>query len=266
MVFPKSSSGRGSIPVYSSIAGPEKKLAMRLMTYNRYMIQAIPTSARDKYYKLFNLDGKYLGYIYEQYFNLCEKPKAPEIEMVRAIWPIYKANDCYNFNLPKDLSVDEAKKTLFSSVVTDLRSYDEVGKKLDELSEEWHVGHRLNNVNTFVSRANEILNELNSIPLELRSRENTRISAQEMIQSFHEYLRTARDLTEDILRVGDIIRMKKSIYEKNLREHPDNLIYNENLFTVGNISMEGQVMTRESNLPLTYNGYICVARPDRGAS
>ena len=83
LVFPKSSSGRGSIPVYSSIAGPEKKLAMRLMTYNRYMIQAIPTSARDKYYKLFNLDGKYLGYIYEQYFNLCEKPKAPEIEMVQ---------------------------------------------------------------------------------------------------------------------------------------------------------------------------------------
>jgi hypothetical protein len=83
LVFPKSSSGRGSIPVYSSIAGPEKKLAMRLTTYNRYMIQAIPTSARDKYYNLFNLDGKYLGYIYEQYFNLCEKPKAPEIEMVQ---------------------------------------------------------------------------------------------------------------------------------------------------------------------------------------
>lgn len=190
---------------------------------------------------------------FERLIMASENDDAPEIEMVRAIWPIYKANDCYNFNLPKDLSVDEAKKTLFSSVVTDLRSYDEVGKKLDELSEEWHVGHRLNNVNTFVSRANEILNELNSIPLELRSRENTRISAQEMIQSFHEYLRTARDLTEDILRVGDIIRMKKSIYEKNLREHPDNLIYKENLFTVGNISMEGQVMTRESNLPLTYN-------------
>lgn len=182
-----------------------------------------------------------------------ENDDAPEIEMIRAIWPIYKANDCYNFNLPKGLSVDEAKKTMFSSVLNDLERYDEVEKKLDELAEEWHAGHRLDNVNTFIAKVNEVLEELNSISLELRSRENTRISIQDMIQTFQEYARTAKDLNEDTLRVGDIVKMKNSIYEKNFSEHPDNLIFRENIFTVGNISKDGQIMTRESNLPLTYN-------------
>ncbi len=91
--FPYDGRGRASIPVYKSIDGPEKVLAGYLTNCNVYIVQPIANSARDKYYKLFNFDGKYFGYIHERYFNLCEKPKAPDLEMIQVEGGTFEMGD-----------------------------------------------------------------------------------------------------------------------------------------------------------------------------
>ena len=136
--FPLGTGGRCAIPVYSSIAGPEKKLAMQLNSCNVYIIQPMPNSARDKYYKLFNYDGKYLGYIYERHFALCEKPKAPNIEMVKIDGGTFEMGDntdsnaspvhqvtLSDFQIAKyEISLDQWRSIMGEEVTTEISWYD----------------------------------------------------------------------------------------------------------------------------------------------
>jgi len=84
---------RAPIPIYSSIAGPEKKLACYINSQNVYKVQAVPDSRIYYYYKLFNYDGQYLGWINQRFFVLCNAPKAPEIEMVHVQGGTFEMGD-----------------------------------------------------------------------------------------------------------------------------------------------------------------------------
>lgn len=190
---------------------------------------------------------------FEQLIGSEENNNSAEIEMIRAIWPFFKANGYSNFVLPKGVSITEAQKTKLKVVSPELSRYEDVNKKMNDLVTEWKKGHNLANVDSFVSRAKDILNDLNAINLKLVLSEQYDAELQDMINTFQEYKNIARDLNEENLRVGDIVKMKPVIYDKNRQEHPDNMIYKENLFTIGNISKTGQLMTRESNLALSYS-------------
>ena len=64
------------VPIYSDIRGVEKKLARYIYVMGVYTIQPIKES--NQYFKLFDLDGKYLGYIHTDYFNYIYKPEVPK--------------------------------------------------------------------------------------------------------------------------------------------------------------------------------------------
>lgn len=113
-----------------------------------------------------------------------ENDDVPEIKMVRAIWPIYKANGCSNFNLPNDLSIDDAKKTMLKSVLEDLAKYEEINKKMDKLANAWRKGHDQRNVEEFVNQAEELKKELNAIPLQIKLAETYTIEIRDMINEF----------------------------------------------------------------------------------
>lgn len=113
-----------------------------------------------------------------------ENDDVPEIKMVRAIWPIYKANGCSNFNLPNDLSIDDAKKTMLKSVLEDLAKYKEINKKMDKLANAWRKGHDQRNVEEFVNQAEELKKELNAIPLQIKLAETYTIEIRDMINEF----------------------------------------------------------------------------------
>ena len=113
-----------------------------------------------------------------------ENDDVPEIKMVRAIWPIYKANGCSNFNLPNDLSIDDAKKTMLRSVLEDLAKYEEINKKMDKLANDWKKGHDQKNVDAFVNQAEELKKELNAIPLRIKLAETYTIEIRDMINEF----------------------------------------------------------------------------------
>lgn len=107
----------------------------------------------------------------------------PEIKMIRAIWPIYKANGCSNFNLPNDLSIDDAKKTMLKPVLEDLAKYEEINKKMDKLANDWKKGHD-QNVEVFVNQAKELQKELSAIPLQIKVAETYTIEIRDMINEF----------------------------------------------------------------------------------
>jgi nucleoside-triphosphatase THEP1 len=124
---------------------------------------------------------------FERLIKAKENDEASEVEMIRAIWPIFKANDCCNFNLPSGLSVDEAKKTKLKMVLDELVRYDVINKKMDELASEWNDKKGVDVVDSFVDRANNIMTDLNSISLDLRLRETYLLQLRDMINELKEY-------------------------------------------------------------------------------
>lgn len=122
-----------------------------------------------------------------------ENDAAPEVEMIRAIWPIFKANDCRNFNLPSGLSIDEAKKTKLKTVLEEFSRYDDIDKKMDDLASEWNKMKGLDVVDSFITRANDIMTDLSSISLDLRIRETYHLQLRDMINEFQKYKSSAQE-------------------------------------------------------------------------
>jgi len=157
---------------------------------------------------------------------------APEIALIRSIWPIYKANGYSNFALPKGGKAEEAKKTMLKSALEDLSRYEELNKKTAELENEWNKGRRLLKVDEFKTRAAELLKELKTIALSIKLQETCENSIQKLMSDFKQYEETARNLNFDLLRNGDIVKMKDIYFEKYKSEYPDRIYFSENLFTV----------------------------------
>ena len=189
---------------------------------------------------------------FERIINDEKYKDVPSIDLIKAIWPIYKANGFQNFALPKDAEAEEAKKTLLKDALKELERYETINRKMDNIAEDWKKGHRLKDVDSFISRANELRKELNDIEWWLKLQEVYSLQLDDMINQFQEYVKTARNLDATILRVGDFIRVKDPVYQKVLAEHPD-LIYGENIFIVGDISDDDQIITREAKIILSFD-------------
>lgn len=190
---------------------------------------------------------------FERIINDEKYKDAPSIDLIKAIWPIYKANGFQNFALPQDTEAEVAKTTLLRDALKELERYEAINLKMDIIAEDWKKGHKLKDVVPFISRANELRKELNDIQWCLKLQEVYSLHLDDMINQFQEYAQTARNLDSTILRIGDFIRLKAPVYQKLLAEHPENMIYSENIFTIGNISDSGQIMTREANIPVSYD-------------
>lgn len=79
--FPYNPGSLRKVPIYSDIRGMEKKLARYITVMGVYTIQQIKES--NQYFKLFDLDGNYVGYIHSNYFNYVHKPEIPkDLDMV----------------------------------------------------------------------------------------------------------------------------------------------------------------------------------------
>ena len=129
---------------------------------------------------------------FETLINSVDFNTVPEIELIRAIWPIYKANGCCNFILPKGMSMEEVKKNMLKTVLAYLPHYDEINQKVRELDEEWKQRRQLPDVQSFVNRAMDLLKDLRSIPLNIKIKEIFENQINDMITVFQKYEETTK--------------------------------------------------------------------------
>lgn len=128
---------------------------------------------------------------FERFILSKDNDEVPEIEMIRAIWPIFKVNGYSNFALPQKVSIEEAKKTKLKVAREDVKRYEEVNKKIDSLAKGWKQGHSVEDVEQYVDRAKGLIKELRGISLELNLRETYELQIRDMINMFQEYQRSA---------------------------------------------------------------------------
>ena len=90
--FPYNPGAMRKVPIYSDIRGMQKKLARYISVMGVYTVQSIPDSKQ--YFKLFDLDGNYIGYIYRGYFDYVHKPEVPKnLEMVHVEGGTFQMGD-----------------------------------------------------------------------------------------------------------------------------------------------------------------------------
>lgn len=201
-----------------------------------------------RFSKLFKDKDELENLIYSEKNN-----DALQIALIRAIWPIYKANGYSNFALPKGEKAEEAKKTLLKEALEDLTRYEELDKKIIELGNDWNKGRRLSKVGDFERQAEELLKELKAIALSVKLQETCENGIQKLMDDFQQYENTAKNLDFDMLRIGDIVKMKDAFYEKNKREHPKWFYYHENIFTVVSKSDNKQIQLSDFGTTVSIN-------------
>lgn len=130
---------------------------------------------------------------FENLINKKDNDDAAEIELIRAIWPLFKANDYNNVALPKGISIEEAKKTKLKAVLAEISRYEEVDRNLDALAKDWNEKRSIDNVDAFINRAKDILKDLNSIPLELKKRETFQLQIRDMLNEFQRFAHSAQN-------------------------------------------------------------------------
>lgn len=183
----------------------------------------------------------------DQIINSDKNNTVNDIQLIRAIWPLFKANDYFNITLPDGAEVETVKQTLLKEALEYLERYNQVDAKLNEIAEDWNKGHKIATINSFIERTNEVYKELVVIQLRLKVAEKYKLDITDMLNNFREYAQSARLLDAKTLRVGDFVKMKNEIFEKKLDEQPEEMMYRDNIFTVDSISSDGQIKTKEFN-------------------
>ncbi len=178
---------------------------------------------------------------------------APSINIIKAIWPVYKLNGYQNFTLPKRIHSKNAMAFLLNEASKEFAPYTEICNRIDELENEWEDSPRISKLDSLVSKSNELFKALQDIGWWLMPKDTYSERLNNLNARFKEYSITARRLDKESLRRGDFVRMKNELYNKYLVEYPDKLIYQENIFRVSNISDSGQIMTAESSIPLSFD-------------
>lgn len=127
---------------------------------------------------------------FERIINAEENQNASEITMIRAIWPLFEANDYSNFALPKSVKLKDAKKLYLKPALEELAKYDKINIQIDELANDWKQKKLDSNVDIFVNRAMNLIKELRSLPLQIKKAELFETELQDMINQFQESKQT----------------------------------------------------------------------------
>lgn len=123
---------------------------------------------------------------FERIINKEEHQNASEITMIRAIWPLFKANDYSNFALPKGVKLKDAKKSYLKPALEELSKYEMINIQIDELANDWEQRNKANDVDVFIKRAGYLIKELRSLPLQIKRAEKFEIELNDMINQFQE--------------------------------------------------------------------------------
>ena len=123
---------------------------------------------------------------FERIINAEENQNASEIDMIRAIWPLFKANNYSNFALPKGIKLKDSKKSNLRPVLEELTKYDKITKQIDELANDWKHRNQKDDVDAFVKRVMNLKKELRLLPLQIKKAEILEIELQNMVNQFQE--------------------------------------------------------------------------------
>ena len=146
-----------------------------------------------------NQDGTHVGYllvVINDVFGDCrdkfrqiiydkKHDNSPEIKLIRAIWPLFEANDYKAFSLPKGTNAKKAKQTFLQDATNDLEKYNAVNEKLVEIEHDWKTEkNKAANVGTYIKNIEKVRRELNGIPLRLKIAEGYAQRMDNMIIEF----------------------------------------------------------------------------------
>lgn len=126
---------------------------------------------------------------FEQIINEERYNEAPDIDLIKAIWPIYKANNYQLVELTKGAGLEKNKDIFIKRVLKEFEQYEVINKKMVIIADDWKNGHSLEDVESFISRSKKLRNELNNIKLKLALRDSYSIQVDDMLDQFQEYAR-----------------------------------------------------------------------------
>lgn len=118
--------------------------------------------------------------------NSREYDSAREIELIRAVWPLYASNGFRPVIIDKNVDIENVKKTLFEEYLKYLDFFKKVGREVTEIRRRWEIADGTFSVKTNVQRLSQLDSDLSVIKFDIVIKERCRSWIKQLLKEIGE--------------------------------------------------------------------------------
>lgn len=197
------------------------------------------------YHKLFLLTKVFpRPYKFGEMINSPKYDSAPEIELVRSLWPLYASNGFAPVIFYVGTDMNAVKDSLFADYIGFLNTFKAIGREIVKIEREWDAGQDYFKAQEYIDKLHQLDSQLGSISFNLKMKDDYQTWIQDIIATITEQKQAAILLTTEQLQPGDFVTLSPKSSMDRPEAYP-----NYDVFTVESIVSETRVKLKETPDP-----------------
>lgn len=234
--------------VPSAAALLRKSMTEHFEKYSNKLV-TITTTADKKglatYHQVFQLTKVFPEpHVFGKMIHLKKYDSAPEINLVRSLWPLYASNGYAPVIFYVGTDMNAVKDSLFADYIGFLNTFKKIGREIVKTEREWNTGQDYFKAQEYIDNLHQLDSQLGNIAFNLKMKDDYRTWIQDVIASITEQKKAALLLTPDQLQPGDFVTLSSEPSVDRPEAYP-----NYDVFSVESIVSGTQVKLKETPDP-----------------
>lgn len=234
--------------VPSAAALLRKSMTEHFEKYSNKLV-TITTTADKKglatYHPVFQLTKVFPEpHVFGKMIHLKKYDSAPEINLVRSLWPLYASNGYAPVIFYVGTDMNAVKDSLFADYIGFLNSFKAIGREILKIEREWKAGQDYFKAQEYIDKLRQLDSQLGGISFNLKMKDDYQTRIQDIIATITEQNKAALLLTPDHLQPGDFVTLSPEPSTQRPEAYP-----NYDVFTVESVISETQVKLKETPDP-----------------
>lgn len=234
--------------VPSAAALLRKSMTEHFEKYSNKLV-TITTTADKKglatYHQVFQLTKVFPEpHVFGKMIHLKKYDSAPEINLVRSLWPLYASNGYAPVIFYVGTDMNAVKNSLFADYIGFLNTFKKIGREIVKTEREWNTGQDYFKAQEYIDNLHQLDSQLGNIAFNLKMKDDYRTWIQDVIASITEQKKAALLLTPDQLQPGDFVTLSPEPSTQRPEVYP----YYD-VFTVESVISKTRVKLKEAPDP-----------------
>lgn len=183
-------------------------------------------------------------HVFGKMIHLKKYDSAPEINLVRSLWPLYASNGYAPVIFYVGTDMNAVKDSLFADYIGFLNTFKAIGREMLKIEREWKAGQDYFKAQEYIDKLRQLDSQLGGISFNLKMKDDYQTRIQDIIATITEQNKAALLLTPDHLQPGDFVTLSPEPSTQRPEAYP-----NYDVFTVESVISETLVKLKEAPDP-----------------
>ena len=197
------------------------------------------------YHQLFRLTKVFTKpYVFGAMIHAKQYDSAPEIDLVRSLWPLYASNGFAPVVFDSETDIDSLRNSLFADYLDYLSTFKEIGRRIVDIEREWDEGRGFLQAQRLLDLLNQYEQRLVNIPFTIKMKDDYIHWDEDVFDTISAQKEAALLLTSDKLKPGDFVTVNDTPSLERPEKYPG-----FDVFTVEEVLSESKVRLKEVKEP-----------------